>query len=381
MKVAVFVNKYLAYSETFIHEEFRAHVRYAPEVFATGRVNAGRFPIDPAALHIGGWPFRWANFAPRFTQRLRSGEFAVVHAHFGLQGTRAAKHARRARLPLVITFHGFDVPLLTSLRRFTPGCWRYALTARRTILGGAMTLGLCASDDLREMLIDYGVPADKLRVWRLGIDVERFAPGPRGGAGADLQVIMVGRFVEKKGFEYGLRAFADQCARGAAARLTIVGDGERGPKLRALAASLGVADRVTFTGVLPSAEVQRRLATSDVILCPSVIGMDGDRESGLIVCKEASASACVPIGSWHGGIPEIIDDGVTGFLVQERNVAALSDRLGQLIADPALRARMGMAARLKMAHEYRLDERIARLEEHYDEARERLGLTPSGSRP
>lgn len=361
-RVGVFTTTFLPYSQTFIHDELRFHTRYRAEVFTSWRANQASFPYEP--VHCGGRIYKYLNLAPAFTRRLKRG-FSLVHAHFGVGGARAAGFARRAKLPLVITFHGYDVPLLTSLRRFTPEYWGYALTARKTMLR-SMTLGLCASEELREMLLDYGVPADRLRIWRLGIDLEKFAPGARDPA--QPSVVMIGRFVEKKGFEYGLRAFADQVARGAPGHLTVIGDGEREARLRGIVAECGIGARVTFTGAVPSAEVQRHLRSADILMCPSVTGVDGDRESGLIVAKEASASQVVPLGTWHGGIHEIIDDGVTGFLVPERNVTALSDRLGRLLNDAALRQRLGAAARAKMEREYDIRERLARLEDHYDEA-------------
>jgi len=363
-RVALFTNNFLPYSQTFIHDEIHQHRRYEVEVFTARRMNQDRFPHAP--IHVGGWLYRLFSVSRRFAARLRTGRFDLIHAHFGVAGARAAGFARRTRLPLVITFHGYDVPLLTSLRRFTPEYWGYALVARRTVLE-RMTLGLCASEELYEMLRDYGVPRDRLRIWRLGIDLGRFSPGERDRG--EPTVAMIGRFVEKKGFEYGIRAFAQQVQRGRRARLVIVGDGEREARLRAIVGELGIADTVTFTGALPARAVQELLRRADVLMCPSVTGVDGDRESGLIVAKEASASQVVPIGTWHGGIHEIIDDGATGYLVPERNVTVLSDRLGRLLGDPELRRRLGAAARQKMEREYDLRTRVEALEEHYDEAR------------
>jgi colanic acid/amylovoran biosynthesis glycosyltransferase len=87
-----------------------------------------------------------------------------------------------------------------------------------------------------------------------------------------------------------------------------------------------------------------------------------------MVVKEASASEVVPIGSMHGGIPEIIDNDVTGYLVAERDVASLAQRLASLASDASLRERMGRAARAKMEREYDNRQCVARLEEYYDEA-------------
>jgi len=362
-KVALFASTFLPYSQTFIFDEISRPRRYGVEVFAAARQHAERFPFEP--VHVGDWRYRTLNLAPGFTRRLRDGGFDLVHAHFGLAGCRAAPFARAARLPLVITFHGYDVPLLTSVHRWRPEHLGYALTARRTVRED-MTLGLCASEELYEMLRDYGVPAARLRVYRLGIDVDAFTPGRRDGDVAE--VIAIGRFVEKKGFEYAIRAVGEQVRRGARLRFTIIGDGDREARLRSLVAELGLGAATTFTGALPAVQVQARLRGADILLAPSVTGSDGDRESGLLAVKEASASAVVPIGTWHGGIHEIIDDGVTGFLVPERNVTILSERLGRLLADPVLRATLGAAARAKMLREYDLRDRLRALDDHYDEA-------------
>jgi colanic acid/amylovoran biosynthesis glycosyltransferase len=79
----------------------------------------------------------------------------------------------------------------------------------------------------------------------------------------------------------------------------------------------------------------------------------------------------MPVGTRHGGIPEIIDDGVTGFLVPERDVTAMADRLARLLGDAQLRVVMGKSAREKMQREYDIRVRVAALEDLYDEARER----------
>jgi colanic acid/amylovoran biosynthesis glycosyltransferase len=119
--------------------------------------------------------------------------------------------------------------------------------------------------------------------------------------------------------------------------------------------------------------VARLLATSHVLLAPSVVERSGNRESGLMVVKEASAAGAVPVGTRHGGIPEIIDDGGTGFLVPERDAESLADRLLRLVRDPALLERLSRAAREKMLREYDNRVRVRALEELYDEARARYG--------
>lgn len=177
---------------------------------------------------------------------------------------------------------------------------------------------------------------------------------------------MIGRFVEKKGFDIGLQAFARVAAAHPRAILQIVGDGPGRARLEALVAEHRLGDRVQLLGVLPHAEVFATLERADVLVAPSHVDADGNRESGLLVIKEAGARGVASVGTIHGGIPEIIDDGVTGFLVPEKDIEATAQRLGRLLGDAALRQRMGVAARAKMEREYDIVERIAALEDHYD---------------
>jgi colanic acid/amylovoran biosynthesis glycosyltransferase len=360
-RAAVFSTNFLDYSQTFVHQEVTHHTRYQVEVFCRRRMYPERFAFDP--VHVGGTWYGLTRHSAAFHAALRSGRFDLVHGHFGTGSCYALPYVARSNLPLLVTFHGYDVPLLRSRGRWWPQNWPYALLAPELLR--RMTLGLCASQELFDLLVSYGVPAERLRLYQLGIDLSRFRRGVRG---ATPRVLMVGRFVEKKGFEYGLRAFAACRAQGLLASLVLVGTGEREPELRRLAAELALGDAVRFAGVLSSAEVAALMADSDVLLAPSVVAADGDRESGVIAVKEASAAQLAVVGTLHGGIPEIIDDRVTGYLVPERDVEALRDRLGALLADPALRQRMGAAGRAKMEREYDLSARVAVLEEHYDEA-------------
>jgi len=360
-RVALFSTNFLEYSQTFVHEEVTHHQRYAVEVFCRERMLAERFPFEP--VHVGSLSYGVTRFCPRFHRLFRQRDFALVHGHFGTGATYADPYVRRHRLPFVVTFHGYDVPLLQSAERLLPKHWPYALLARRML--ASMTLGLCASQELLELLVDAGVARERLRLYHLGVDLAAFRRGPHSELP---RVVMVGRFVEKKGFEYGVRAFAEALRRGARGELLLVGGGEREPRLRALIDELALGDSVRLLGVLPSGEVARLLATSDVVMAPSVVGIDGNRESGVIALKEGSAAGCAVLGTYHGGIPEIIEDGVTGYLVPERDVRTLAERLHRLLVDRTLVTRMGLAGRVKMEREYDLTKQVAELEQRYDEA-------------
>jgi len=367
--VAVFCNTFLPYSQTFVWDEIRSHERYAVEVFAWRRRNAARFPA-PVRVARPWFPLTCRDSG--FDRRFAAGGIDLVHAHFGWAGALAARFARRHSLPLVITFHGYDVALLARKALGLPIVWPYILRAQGML--ESMDLGLCASAELLEMLAALGVPRSRLAEHRLGVDLERFLPRTRDSS--TFRVAMVGRLVEKKGFSDGIGAFA-LFARRASGRplLSVAGSGPLEGELRSQAARLGIVGLVDFLGELPHTAISGLLARSDVLLAPSRIAADGDRDSGLLSAKEASACECVPIATRHGGIPSIIDDGVTGFLVDERDVEAIADRLAVLAGDLRLCRVMGRAAREKMSREFELHASVRRLEEHYDEVMRRH--TPS----
>ena len=366
-KVALFCTNFLPWSQTFVYEELQHHVRYEAEVFANQRLNEDRFPFENVTL--GGRFYTLTRRSKAFEKRFEQESFDVVHGHFGPGSIYALHYAERYHLPLLCTFHGYDVPLLRSDKRFRPEFLRYGLLGKRLL--NRLTLALCASTELREMVIEMGVPAERAICWRLGIDLSRFHPVEKKPS-KSLDLLCIGRFVEKKGFEVALRGFAHALHRGLDGHLTLIGDGPLMGRLKKVRADLDLGQKITFAGTMTQAELASRLQSADALLAPSVTASDGDRESGLIVVKEASASGVVPLSTWHGGIPEIVEDGVTGFLVPERDAESLGERL-LLLQDGELRAKLAKAARQKMEREYDIRDRIAALEQYYDEAIERFG--------
>src|SRR5690606_30161300 len=196
-RVALFCTNFLPDSQVFIYEQLRHYRRWQADVFAWRRFNVERFGFP--RVHRAEPAYVIRGRSRRFSRVFAEQRFSLVHAHFGPAGAYARVHAERARLPLVVTFHGYDVPLLSSWRRFLPLHLPYAALARAMLR--QMRLGICASTELYELLRALGVEESRLRVHRLGIDLERFAFTP---ARAAQEVLMVGRLVEKKGFEYGL---------------------------------------------------------------------------------------------------------------------------------------------------------------------------------
>ena len=233
---------------------------------------------------------------------------------------------------------------------------RYALLRRRLMAEGA--LFLTVSESIRTRAIAAGFPEARTITHYPGIDLARFSSGkPEPGL-----IVHVGRLVEKKGTAMLLRALAMLPE----AKLAIVGEGPLRRKLERLAGELGIAQRVQFLGALPHVETADWVARAWLLAVPSVTRIDGDSEGLPTVILEAAAMAVPTVGTRHGGIGEAVEEGESGFLVPERDPDALARRIGEVLASPDLRRRLGEGA-LRIARQ-RFDgaRQTERLEAFYD---------------
>lgn len=363
LAMALCVGSWLPYSETFIYDQLQYQRRTRARVIALSATrHAGAFPHSDLVV-LSPWQafaYRHLGSTGRVERALVEGGARLIHAHFGLNGAFALPAAERLDLPLAVTFHGHDVGGLLPVNRRTARYWRYQRLAPR-LFEYARRL-ICASTELAEFLLEQGAPADRVIVHHLGVDTRRFQPPLSPAREGAKRVLMVGRLVEKKGTVFGLQAFARTAQRHRDCELRIAGEGPLGALLLREVARLGIGSKVRFLGALSSARILAEMQSASVLLMPSVTTRRGDRESGVIVLKEAGATALPCVATHHGGIPEIIDDGSTGLLVGERDVAALSDALTALLDDEAKRARMGRAARERICKLYDSERQNERLE-------------------
>jgi colanic acid/amylovoran biosynthesis glycosyltransferase len=222
---------------------------------------------------------------------------------------------------------------------------------------------VCISDFARSQLMAQ-VPEEhwgKLYVIHCGIDAEVFSPpAERNGAGR-LDVLSVGRLVPFKGQGLLIEALAGLAARGIDARAIVVGWGETQPGLESLAAKLGIADRVTFTGALGQDEIRRHLDAADVFCLPSFA------EGVPVSLMEAMAMELPVVSSRIMGIPELVEDGISGRLVAPGNVAQLTAVLESLAGDPAERRRLGREGRQRVIEHYAIDRSTAQLHALFNE--------------
>jgi phosphatidylinositol alpha-1,6-mannosyltransferase len=209
----------------------------------------------------------------------------------------------------------------------------------------------------------------ELRRLAPGVDVDAFHPGVDGGEvrrrhrlGDRPVIVCVSRLVPRKGQDMLIRALPAVCRRVPGTALLLVSGGPYRRRLERLAAEHGVASDVVFTGSVPWAELPAHYAAGNVYAMPCRTRAGGLDVEGLgIVYLEASACGLPVVGGDSGGAPDAVLDGETGFVVGGRDLAALTDRLVDLLSNPAKAAAMGAAGRAWIERDWRWEAQAARM--------------------
>lgn len=278
-------------------------------------------------------------------------QYDAIIAHFGPTGV-AAQYLREAGLikgTLGTVFHGYDVSMNDVIARYAPHYHR---------LFESGELFLPVSEHWAERLIGWGCDRRKIYVGRMGVNVDRFNYRPPVAPEHAFEVLVVGRLTEKKGIDYAICAMA---MIDAPVTLTIIGGGELSGPLRQLAASLGVQDRVRFLGKQAHSEITRRLRQANAFLLPSVTASTGDMEGIPVALIEAMASGLPVISTQHSGIPELIEDGKSGFLVPERDARSLANIIQAIARGQYDLATMTLAARETVSRRFNSSIEASRL--------------------
>ena len=203
--------------------------------------------------------------------------------------------------------------------------------------------------------------ADKVIVLHCGVDTDVFRPEEAPRPESPFRILCVGTLHEVKGQAYLVEACRLLADKGMDFACHLVGDGPDRPALERRIAEAGLGERIVLTGSLTREEVAALLRKADVLAAPSVLTRSGKREGIPVVLMEALGSGVPAVASDLSGIPELVQDGVTGLLVPPGNAEALASALTRLAGDPELRRRLGLAGREKVLAEFDVETNAAAL--------------------
>lgn len=271
----------------------------------------------------------------------------VVFAEYGPLGATLRRACELAGVPLVVMFHGYDAYHLHCLQQYKQSYHDLFASAAAVV---------AVSRAMAQQLIFLGCPPEKLSVNPCGVCPQRFQGATPSSTGPEF--LAVGRLIEKKAPQHTIAAFARVCDSVPSARLTIVGTGPMESQCRQLADSLGISTNVSFAGAQPTDVVQELLRQSRAFVQHSVTASCGDSEGTPVAILEALMSGLPVVSTRHGGIPDVVRHGETGFLCEEHDVEMMAKYLLRLATDSSLADRLGLAARVHALAHYSVDRHI-----------------------
>jgi glycosyltransferase involved in cell wall biosynthesis len=286
----------------------------------------------------------------------------VIHAHWAIPtGPAAVSAARSLGLPSVITMHGGDVYVNPEQGYDFPTRWYVRPALRWTLRkAGALT---AITEDCRQHALRAGAPTRSMHVVFNGTDLRRFSPAPAGAAAdprfGPTMIFACRQLFPRKGIRFLIEAAAQLKARFPDLKVVVAGDGFERPDLIALAERLGIARDVTFLGWVANSDLPQYYRAAALSVIPSL-------EEGFgIPAAEAMGCETAVVASDAGGLPEVVEHGVTGLIVPRGDANALAEAIGALLADPARRARMGRAGRERALRLFDWDRSAQQFEQIY----------------
>lgn len=289
-------------------------------------------------------------------------DYDVIHCQYGTLGRNWVHLKEIMDVKFVTSFRGYD--LTKFVKKNHPAV--YAELFKK----GDAFLPVCAYFARR--LQELGCPKERIYVHYSGVDTRKFSFREWKIDNGEIKIFTIGRLVEKKGLEYSIRAVAKLVQRYPAIQYTIAGGGPLRSPLENLIHELGMENHIHLAGPLPSAEIKELMDKAHIFILASVTARDGNQEGIPVSLKEAMATGLPVISTRHSGIPELVEDGKSGFLVEEKDIEGIANKCEYLIAHPERCAEMGRAGRRFVEEKFEISQLNQRLIGLYTQSLETL---------
>jgi glycosyltransferase involved in cell wall biosynthesis len=294
-----------------------------------------------------------------FEKAIMLHNISLIHAQFAHLGYQMLPLKRKLNIPLIVHGRGKDV--YKHIPEDKKKLKELMEVFKHT------DLFLANSKRMKKHVLSLGLEENKITILYGGIDIKLFSYKQRQPVkqNEEIKVLMCGRFVKKKGFPFGIKAFAKSLLKHNDIRLYMAGDGPQKDVITNLIEDLGIENKVTLLGALKPPEVAKVMKDSHILMMPYATPDSGDSEGAPQVLKEALATGLPVISTKHAGVPEVVIDGESGFLVDEKDIDGLSNKLNYLIEHKELWLPFGEKGRNLVEREFDIVKQTEKLEDIY----------------
>ncbi len=367
--VLIYRNHLLPHSETFIREQVSCIEKYDCRYVGFRCVPGLTLPSEKVITVRGPSPiqkiselsYKMSGFSPPFIRQLSSLSPKLIHAHFGPDAVRAIPISEQLNIPLVVTFHGYDLTVKPTY------AWRASFSQliylfRKHSLKKKASHFIAVSNFIKKLLLEQRFPPEKISTHYIGIDTSLFVPESIQRTST---VLFVGRLVEMKGCEYLIRAMSEVQSILPTTELVVVGDGPLKSQLEEM--SHQRLKKYRFLGFQSPSVVRGWMNRAKVFCVPSITAKSGHAEAFGMVFAEAQAMGLPVVSFDSGGISEAVVHGETGFLAVEKDVNILTEYLVSLLKDSVLWQDMSRRAITRVREKFDIQHQSRLLENLYSE--------------
>src|SRR5690606_35246734 len=358
MNIAIFTPNQNPYSETFI----QAHKNYLKGnvFYYYGRKN---IQLESVPQLSSPWERRLLNLKKKLLKKplgfiqetiilnsLKKNKIDVVLAEYGTHAHFILPYIKKAGLPLVVHFHGYDASITKVVKDHNnyKEVFQYASKV------------VAISRKMEHMLLEMGCPQEKLEYNVYGPQPEFLEVQPKY---AKKQFVAIGRFTDKKAPYYTILAFKKAIEKHPDAKMIMAGDGQLLNVCKNLVKHFGIEAQVEFPGIITSEKYRELLSESLGFVQHSITAETGDMEGTPLAVLEASAAGIPVVSTKHAGIPDVIIHNETGLLCEEHDVEGMANNMIALLDDEAFAKKMGKAGKRNILANFSMERHINALQE------------------
>lgn len=303
---------------------------------------------------------KWTIMRREISKILQKIKPEIIHAQFGPEGTIIGEVAYKLKIPLIVTFHGYDISILVK-QKFWLNSYKKLFNIGQLFMG--------VSNHICNKLILNGCPENKVVKFSAGIRIENFkfrlnTIDPQ----SEIKLIHVGRLIEKKSPLSTVKAFkivTDYFGDKLNITLTIIGKGPLKEQVIELINNLSLVDKVKIIGEVEHSEIMNYLFVSHIYVQHCLTASDGDEEGLGMSFLEASAIGLPIVTTRHNGIPDAVLDSKTGYLVEEGDIEDMANKIIHLIKNPQIAQEFGIAGRQHVENNYDIHKQVKKAIAYY----------------